>query len=101
MDRNRHSRPGQRMTRNALADRGARPSKAAAFGVLLVVVALATLAADLIGGGSALAHRALGLSVQASEPATVVRTLAEPPTEPVAVPQVPADAEDAQPIATF
>lgn len=89
------------MTRNSPADHGGRPSKAVALGVLLAVVGLATLAVDLIGGGSALAHRALGLSVQAGEPATVVRTLAEPPSEPAGVPQMPANAEDAQPIATF
>ncbi|WP_427912902.1 hypothetical protein ACPWT1_20110 [Ramlibacter sp. MMS24-I3-19] len=101
MDRIGRSRPGQRMTRMFLAGRGGRPSRTAAWGALLAVAALAALAASLIGGGSALAHRGLGQPVLVGEPAPAVHTLAEPPAEATPVPPIPADAQDAQPIATF
>lgn len=89
------------ITRKSSRDRGPRPSKAAAWGALLAVAVLATAAVGLIGGGSALAHRGLGQSDQTAGSAAVVRKWADPPAEPVPVPQIPAEAEDAQPIATF
>lgn len=101
MDRNRHSQPGHRMTRMSSGSRGRRPSKAAALTALLAVAALAALAVGLIGGGSALAERGFGVSVQASPSIAVGRLLPPPAVEPAVVPQVPADAEEAQPIATF
>lgn len=89
------------MARNSSRNRGPRPSKAAAWVALLAVAVLATAAVGLIGGGSALAHRGLGPPVQGTGSAAIGPGWADTPTEPVPVPPIPADAQDAQPIATF
>lgn len=67
----------------------------------MVVAVLAAVAVGVIGGGNALAHRGQGHSVEATGSAPIVLEWGDPPTESVPVPQIPADAEDAQPIATF
>lgn len=89
------SRPGRRMTRMRFAARKGRRSLTAALGALFVVAALAGVAVTVIGSGSALAHRGLGAS------AIAVRPWDDPPGEPVPMPQVPADAQAAQPMSTF
>ena len=101
MNRNSRSGPGQRMIKKTFGGRGLRPSKTAALGALLAVAVLAATAVGLIGGRSALADGENGESVLTTGPTTAVRAFAEPATNPVAVPQMPADAEYAQPIATF
>ena len=100
MDRNRRSRPGQRMTRMSFGNSRGRLSMAEALGALLAVAALAALAVGLIGG-TALADRGLGASAQTARAPTVVRTWTEPPMDLAPMPEVPADAEEAQPMATF
>jgi len=101
MNPQHRSRLGHPLTRNSSRDRGPRPSKAAAWGALLAVAVLAAVAAGVIGGGSALAHRGLGQSVQDTRSGPIVLEWADPPAASGPVPQIPADAEDAQPIATF
>lgn len=100
MDSNRRSHPGHWMADHFHVRRTRRLSRTAAVGALLAVAVLAAVAAGLIGGGTlALAHRGLDATTDSSP--TVLRAWAGQPMEVAPMPQVPADAEEAQPMATF
>ncbi|HEY1227008.1 MAG TPA: hypothetical protein VGF26_06770 [Ramlibacter sp.] len=102
MDRTRRTRNGQRMANRYFADRRGRLSRTAALGALLAVAVLAAAAVGLIGGNTvALAHRGLDTSGQAGRTPGIVRSLVDPPMEHAPMPEVPADADDAQPVETF
>jgi hypothetical protein len=95
------SRLGQRMTKKSFANRAPRLSRTAAVAALLAVAVLAVTAVGLIGGGDALADHRLGTTVQTARSAQALRAPAELPIRPVDLPQVPADAQEAQPMASF